>query len=204
MFYTLKDMPKGLLNACVVPRPIAWISSVSKFGIPNLAPFSYFNIVCENPAMVLFSTTKAHIEGGPKDTLKNIEETGEFVINIVTLQLMEAMNLTSASLLRAVNEFDFANIDYEPSHLIHVPRVKDSPIHLECEYHDSIQLPSDSEKYVNKMVIGKVKGIHVNPSVMTDGFIDLKKMQLIARVGYGKYLQLGDELISMPKADTLL
>lgn len=88
-FDSTKKLPKGLFKACVIPRPIAWISTVSKSGVDNLAPFSYFNIVADEPPMVMFSTTEAHVEKGEKDTLRNVEETGEFVVNITSYALKE-------------------------------------------------------------------------------------------------------------------
>lgn len=195
-FFPLKLLPQGLFKACVTPRPIAWISTIDKKGNVNLAPFSYFNIVCDDPAMVMFATTSAHVEGGPKDSLRNAEETGEFVVNIPTFALREAVNLTSADLSRCRSEFEFAKLEHEPSELVKAPRVKGSPINLECAYYQSVQLPI-SPGNINRMVIGRVLGIHVCPSVLTDGKIDLKKLQLIARLGYNDYEVVGKDQFSM-------
>ena len=194
MFYEASALPKGLFKACIIPRPIAWVSSVSSEGIFNLAPFSYFNAVADQPPMVMFSTTNAHAEGGAKDSLKNIEETGEFVINIATYEMREMINLSSADLPRTKDEFEFCGIEHEPSDLVKVPRVKKSPIHIECLYHTSVQLPTDSPENINRMVIGKVIGIHIQPEVMTHGRVDLAKLQPIARLGYNDYAKIVNDI----------
>ena len=197
MFYNSSSLPKGLFKACVVPRPIAWISSISKEGVFNLAPFSYFNAIADQPPMIMFSTTNAHIEGGAKDTLKNIEETGEFVVNIATYEMREAINLSSADLPRTKNEFEFSEVEHEPSVLIKVPRVKKSPIHLECLYHTSVQLPTDADENINRMVIGKIIGIHIDPKIMIDGRIDISKLEPIARLGYNDYARISADIFSL-------
>lgn len=199
MFYKIQDAPKGLLNACIVPRPLAWISSISKQGKLNLAPYSYFNIVSENPAMIVFSTTKTNITGDCKDTLKNIEATKEFVINIAPYHLREAMILTSAQLPNDISEFDYANIEHEPSTLVKVPRVKLSPIHLECIYYDSIQLPKNSENYINRLIIGKIIAINIKPEIITDGKIDVTKYKPIAKLGYSNYTKIDNDIFNLQK-----
>jgi flavin reductase (DIM6/NTAB) family NADH-FMN oxidoreductase RutF len=197
MFYDSSALPKGLFKACIVPRPIAWVSSVSKKGVFNLAPFSYFNAISDQPPMIMFSTTNAHIEGGAKDSLENIEETGEFVVNIATYDMREAINLSSAELPREQDEFEFSLVEHEPSELVKVPRVKKSPVHLECLYHTSVQLPTDSTENINRMVIGRVLGIHINPQVMTDGRIDISKLEPIARLGYNDYAKITHDIFTL-------
>lgn len=197
MFYPTPELPRGLFKACIVPRPIAWISTIDRNGELNLAPFSYFNAVCDEPPMIMFSATNAHFEGGPKDTLKNIEEVGEFVVNIATYDMRLHVNESSADLPRNCNEFDYANVEYEDSELIKPPRVKNSPIHLECLYHTSVQLPSNrSKEIINRMVIGRVIGINVKKEVMTDGLLDIRKIQPIARLGYNDYATI-DNIFKM-------
>jgi flavin reductase (DIM6/NTAB) family NADH-FMN oxidoreductase RutF len=186
-FYETPDLPKGLFKACIVPRPIGWISTVDINGGVNLAPFSFFNIVCEDPPMIMFSTTNAHVEGGPKDSLKNIEDTKEFVVNIATYNLREQVNLSSAELPRQENEFKHAGLECLASTLVKPPRVKESPIQLECVYYQSLQLPTSSSQNINRMIIGLVKGIHVDSEVLTDGLVDIEKLQPIARMGYNDY-----------------
>ncbi len=197
MFYSALELPRGLFKSCIVPRPIAWVSSISKEGVLNLAPFSYFNAVSDEPPMIMFSTTGAHSEGDAKDSLKNIEETGEFVVNIVSYHMREAMNVSSADLPRDQNEFEFSGVTPESSALIKVPRVKESLLHLECSYYSSVQLPTHSKDIINRMVIGKVLGIHVDPSVMTEGRIDIAKLQPIARLGYNDYVKVEKDVFEM-------
>lgn len=198
MFFSSQDLPKGLFKASIVPRPIAWISTSDKERNFNLAPFSYFNAVSDSPPMIMFSTTNAHIEGGPKDTLKNIEETGEFVVNIATFEMRSLINQSSADLSRSISEFEFAGVEYDLSKIIKAPLVKRSPINIECEYHSSVQLPSNSEELINRMVIGKVLGIHIKDDVMVKGLIDINLVQPIARLGYNDYAKIG-EIFSMTR-----
>ncbi len=196
MFYSTDKNNHGLphnpFKACIVPRPIAWISSQDREGNINLSPYSYFNALSDDPPMVMFSTTTAHIEGGLKDTIKNIEETGEFVVNLASYDLRESVNKTSANLARTQNEFEFAELETEPSMLVKPPRVKASHIHLECLYHQSIQLPTKNETQVNRVVIGKVIGIHIRDTVLTNGLVDVKKLRPIARLGYMDYAVISD------------
>lgn len=187
-----QKLPKGLFKACVVPRPIAWISSINKDGVHNLAPFSYFNIICDDPPMIMFSTTGPHVNGGPKDTLKNAEETGEFTVNLVTFSSSEAMNISSMDFSRGIDEFEEAGVDHLSGELVKSRRVKESPISLECVYHQSIQLPvPDGSDLINRMVIGKVVGVHLNPNILTsDNRIDINKINLIARLGYNSFAKI--------------
>ncbi|MFJ1269713.1 flavin reductase family protein [Legionella lytica] len=188
-FHTSQKLPRGIFKACVVPRPIAWISSKDTEGNHNLSPFSYFNIVCEDPPMIMFATTGSHNDGGAKDTLKNVEETKEFTVNLVSYTHKEAMNITSQDFSRETNEFEVAGIKHLPGELIKTRRVKESPISLECVYHESIQLPTPADSnLINRMVIGKVVGIHLNPEILTQNQrIDTNKLNLIARLGYNAY-----------------
>ena len=197
MFYDATQLPKWLLKACIVPRPIAWVSSVSEAGVFNLAPFSYFNAVADEPPFIMFSTTGAHIEGGAKDSVLNIEATKEFVVNIATYSMCEAVNLSSADLPRHESEFDFAHIDYESSEKVRVPRVTASPIHLECCYYTSVQLPCNKPDTINRMIVGEVIGIHVREEILTNGLVDITKLQPIARLGYNDYATIKANIFSM-------
>ncbi len=196
MFYETAKNDHGLaqnpFKACVVPRPIGWISSQDACGNINLAPYSYFNAICDEPPMVMFSSTNVHIEGGAKDSIRNIEETGEFVVNLAIYSLREAVNKTSAPLLHSQNEFEFADLEQEPSVLVKPPRVKQSPIHLECLYYQSVQLLGANEQFTNRMVIGKVIGVHINDALITDGLVDIRKLRPIARLGYMQYAVVDD------------
>ena len=206
-FQTFKsnNIPKGIFKASITPRPIGWISSVCSTGKHNLAPFSYFNAVCDNPPTVMISMTDQHIEGGPKDTLRNIESTGHFLVNIVTKELYEQMNLTSADLPRNISEFDYANIKWLKSDFGESRRVENSPIQLECKYFTSVQLPQDNQLHINKMVIGTVIAVHIDSNILDqDGKIDYTKLKLIARLGYNDYLTVNSNDIfkgTRPKID---
>lgn len=187
--HTSQKLPKGLFKACVIPRPIAWISSKDRQGNHNLAPFSYFNIISEDPPMIMFATTGSHNDGGAKDTLKNVEATKEFTVNLVSYENKEAMNLTAGDFPRQINEFDIAKVEYLPGEIIQTYRVKQSPISMECIYHQSIQLPTPmNSNLVNRMILAKVVGIHLNSDILThDKRIDINRLNLIARLGYHSY-----------------
>lgn len=200
-----QKLPKGLFKACVIPRPIAWISSVSSEGTHNLAPFSYFNIISDDPPMIMFSTTGSHISGGSKDTLHNVEETGEFTINLVTFSSSEAMNISSMDFVRNIDEFETTNVAHVEGNLVKSRRVKESPISLECIYHQSVQLPvPHGSDLINRMVIGTVVGIHVNPNILTsDNRIDINKVNLIARLGYNSFAKITEDF-EMKRPETLI
>lgn len=191
MFYNTDKNDHGLphnpFKSCVVPRPIGWITSLSRSGKLNLAPYSYFNAVADVPPMVIFSTTTKHQDGGVKDTLKNVEETKEFVVNVTAWELREAVNITSTDFDRDVNEVEMAKLTVIPSKIVRVPRVKEAPIHLECVYHQSIQLPVIDERHTNRLIIAKVVGIHIDDNILVDGKIDVTKFKPIARLGYMEY-----------------
>ncbi len=150
MFYETKD-PHGLshnpFKSLVVPRPIGWISSRDPAGRVNLAPFSFFNAVAENPPVVMFSAGGRHLEGGHKDTPLNVEATGEFVFNQATWELRDKMNLTSATAPRDWDEFALAGLTPVPARLVDVPMVKESPVHFECRYLQTVELPAADPEY---------------------------------------------------------
>lgn len=191
MFYETEKNNHGLphnpFKSLVIPRPIGWISSQDKDGNVNLAPYSYFNALCDNPPMVMFSTTNNRSHGVIKDTLHNVETQGEFVVSMATYDLREAVNLSSAPIPQDENEFHFAKLEMAPSILVKPPRVKKSPIHLECVYHQSIQLPVNSNGDANRVVIGRVVGIYIDDHLIVDGKIDVAKVKPIARLGYMDY-----------------
>lgn len=202
MFYeTAKNdhgLPHNPFKACVVPRPIGWISSINAAGQINLAPYSFFNAVCEEPPMVMFSSINKRADNTDKDSISNIEETGEFVVNIATYALHNEVNQSSAALPKGESEFNFTGLETEPSVLVKPPRVKKSPIHLECLYHQSVQLPGANKNFINRIVIGKVIGIHIDESVITNGIVDIKKIQPIARLGYMEYALI-DNIFTMKR-----
>ncbi|WP_085882585.1 flavin reductase family protein [Oceanibacterium hippocampi] len=198
MFYTT-DGPHGLPHnpfmAVMVPRPIGWISSVDAAGNRNLAPFSVFNGMPCDPPVVFFGPSGQHKEGGPKDSLRNIEETGEFVCNIATWETREAMNASSALVARDVDEFELSGLTPLPSTLVKPARVAESPVHFECVHLQTVHLPSKLAG-VSALVIGQVVGIHIDEGILTDGIVDMKKFRPIARLGSSDYTVV-DTIFSM-------
>ncbi len=190
MFYET-DGPHGLkhdpFKSLVAPRPIGWISSQAASGVINLAPFSFFNAMATHPPVVVFGCNGVHVEGGVKDTLANIEETGEFVANIATWELRDQMNLTSASVPRTVDEMREAGLDPAPCRLVKPPRVAATPANLECKYLETVSLPSEDPAEPNQALFGQVIGIHIDESIITDGMIDMTKFKPIARLGNMDY-----------------
>lgn len=191
MFYeTAKNnhgLPRNPFKACVMPRPIGWITSQDSQGKLNLAPYSYFNAVSDIPPMVMFSTGNKLADGREKDTLSNVETTKEFVVNIATWDLREEMNVTSGEYAHEINEIEFAKLETVPSILVKPPRIKQSPIHLECRYFQSVQLPGNNDGFSNRVVIGEVIGVHIDEKVLTNGKVDINKVKPIARLGYMDY-----------------
>ena len=193
MFYETATNRHGLphdpLKSCIVPRPIGWISSLSRDGIVNLAPYSFFNGVASDPPMVMFASNGRQPHGA-KDTVGNCEQTGDFVVNIATWDQREAMNRTSAPVGAEVDEFAYAGLEAEPSRLVAPPRVKGAPIHLECRHYQTIDLPCRRPGHRNAVVIGQVIGVHIDDGVITDGRVDLSKARVISRLGYMDYTRV--------------
>lgn len=188
-----------IMIGSILPRPIGWISSLDANGQPNLAPFSFFNMICGNPPHVLFCPGIRKTDLQPKDTLHNVRETGEFVINIVTEELAEAMNLTSTELPSGINEFEIARLSMVPSHSVSPPRVGESPIHYECKAVQIIDI--GSEPGGGSVVIGRVIHVHVDDSVLLGkDKIDLSKLKPIGRLAGSGYCRVTDlfEMVRPP------
>lgn len=195
MFYKTSEphgLPHDPFKSCVVPRPIAWVSSIHPNGTLNLAPFSFFNALASDPPMVMIAFNGYHEHGGEKDTLFNIKSSGDFVINMVPLALKDAMNLTSATVAPEVNEIDLAGLATEASELVKPPRIAAAPIHLECELYQEIELPCTRVDSINRTLIGRVLGVHIHDDVLTKGLIDLSKVNPLARLGYSQYTSVQD------------
>lgn len=205
MFYEPKaghGLPRDPWKSCVVPRPIGWISTLGTDGTVNLAPYSFFNAVSDAPPMVAFAAaadggrpgTEA---GGAKDSRTNAEATGAFVVNMAVWALRDAMNASSAPLPPEADEFAAAGLETLPSRLVAPPRVRGAPVHLECRWHQTVELPSwEGPGY--GLVIGEVVGIHIDDAALTDGLIDIARLRPIARLGYLDYA-LVDSVFSMPR-----
>ncbi len=190
MFYRTDQhhgLPRDPLKSCIVPRPIGWLTTLDGEGGVNLAPFSFFNGIASDPPLVVAGINGAPPPVGMKDTLANCRATGEFVVNMATWDLREAMNLTSAAVAADVDEMALAGLTPAPSELVAPPRVAESPIHMECRVHEILDMPCTEPGSRNTMVIGQIVGIHIDDSVLTDGLIDMAKVKPIARLGYMDY-----------------
>ncbi|MCE2475466.1 MAG: flavin reductase family protein [Alphaproteobacteria bacterium] len=204
MFYRTDVNDHGLphdpFKACVVPRPIGWISTLSPAGVHNLAPYSFFNGVATAPPMVMFASNGRQPHGA-KDSLANVEETGEFVANLATWDLRDAMNRSSAPLGPDVDEFAFAGLEALPATLVRPARVSGAPVHLECVHHQTVDLPSNDPGGRNAIVIGQVVGVHIDDGLISEGILDLSRVQPLARLGYFDYTVVNEMFsISRPKA----
>ena len=188
------------LKAIVTPRPIGWISSRGADGSVNLAPYSYFNAVCDDPAMVMFSAET--LAGGQrKDSLRNIEETGEFVVNIVGEAQFDAMNISSGNYPYGENEFIHAGLEMVESQTVAVPRAGGVPAALECRLQDTVTLPRNAEDKGYVMVLGQVTGLYVDEAVVVDGRISYDKFVPISRLGYRDYGRTNDIFTAMRPSD---
>ncbi len=178
------------LLSCVLPRPIAFVSTVSPEGVPNLAPFSFFNAVGSSPPAIIFSpATRAN--NTDKDTLNNIKATGEFVVQVVTHDIKEAMNQASANYPTGVNEFEQAGFTQVPSVHVKPPRVGESPVQMECKLVQVVKV-GDGPLSAN-IVIGHVLCFHVADGyLLENGTVDVEKVDLVGRMGGDWYSTIRD------------
>ena len=200
-FYEPRDghsMIPGLahdpLNAIVAPRPIGWISTVAEDGTRNLAPYSFFNLFNYHPPIIGFSSQ------GWKDSAANIAATGEFVWNLVTRDLAEAMNASSAMVGAGVDEFALAGVEAAPSRLVAPPRVAASPVAFECRHTQTLRLTDDAGAELDAwLILGEVIGIHIAPDTIADGAYRTAAAHPISRGGGpGDYFETrGDALFRM-------
>jgi flavin reductase (DIM6/NTAB) family NADH-FMN oxidoreductase RutF len=176
-------------NAIVGPRPIGWISTQSSAGTLNLAPYSFFNAFNYTPPIIGFASI------GYKDTLRNIEETGEFVWNMVTRPLAQAMNQTCAAVGPEVNEFELAGLTPMASQVVSVPRVGESPVTFECRRTQVLQLQGvDGEKVPTWLVLGEVVAVHIAQQLLKDGVFETAGADVVLRGGGpGDYFTIGPE-----------
>jgi len=176
-----------LLISVVVPRPIAWVSTIGADGTPNLAPFSFFNGVGGVPPIVMFSVGQRR--GAPKDTLRNVHETGEFVINLVSQELAEPMNQTAGEWPYEVNEFDLTGIETVASVDVRPPRVAAAPVAMEGRVTQLVPV----EGTHSTMVLGRVLRYHLREGLLRpDGLVDATLLRPVARLGGDEYATLGD------------
>jgi len=180
-----------LMTGSILPRPIGWISTRNQNGRPNLAPYSFYNMVCANPPTVVFAPMIRSTDGRPKDTLNNIKENGEFVVNIVTEALAEAMNRSSQETTSDVNEFELAGVTPGESMAVKAPRVAESPINFECKARDILEI--NDQPGGGYLVTGIIVHLHVDDGVLlgTDK-IDLEALKPIGRLAGGGYVRMTD------------
>ena len=171
-------LPHSPLNAIVAPRPIGWISTIGKDGTRNLAPYSFFNLINYDPPLIAFASS------GWKDTVANIEASGEFVWNLATRAQAEAMNASSASVEPGVDEFALAKLGTLPSSIVAPPRVAGSPVHFECKMTQLIRLEDRHGDELDQwLVIGEAVGIHIDPAMLEDGVYQTARPVPITRGG---------------------
>ena len=198
MFYdarTKAPLKHDPVKALVAPRPIGWISTLSREGVANLAPYSFFNLVASGPSIVAFSSA------GRKDSQTNAEQTGEFVCNIASFDQRDAVNSSAATLPPEVDEFALTGLGTLPSQLIKPPRVKGAPAHLECVYLQTVPLFSkDGVRNGFDLVLGEVVGVHIDDQFVKEGLVDTAAMRLIARLGYLDY-SVTDEVFALKRPD---
>lgn len=193
-----RDMHQILLSG-VAPRPIALVSTISKDGILNLAPYSFFNAYASNPPIVAIGPAISAATGKIKDTYTNIIETGECTINAVTYEMTEQISLASCEFSPEVDEFEKSGLHVLESHIVKAPRVFESPFHMECKLMESIALKREIGGNGNIMLLEVVK-IHADEHVMTEGKLDPQKLDLVARMGYDFYCRAhGDAIFEVFK-----
>ena len=184
MFYKPQNghgLPHNPFNAIVTPRPIGWISSRGAESNDNLAPYSFFNAVAYVPPQVMFSSTGQKPDrDGTKDSVSNIRDTGVFCVNIVEYAMRDAMNASSATVDKNIDEFARAKLEKIPCETIDCARVLGTPAALECKLTQILQLPGAA----NFAVFGEVTGIHMRDDCLIDGLFDITRFQPVARLGY--------------------
>ncbi|MBL6772059.1 MAG: flavin reductase family protein [Alphaproteobacteria bacterium] len=169
------------IKAMVAPRPIGWLSTLSPDGAVNLAPYSFFNLVCDAPYMVMFATS------GHKDSFNNVRATGEFVWNLVSEDLCEAMNTSAGSAAPGADEFELAGLEKAASRCVAPPRVARARAALECQLDQIVDLKSDDPTRRNSLVIGTVRSVFIADGAIVDGRFDAAGVRQLARLGYRDY-----------------
>lgn len=186
-----------LLVGSVVPRPIAFVSTISADGHPNVAPFSFFTAIAADPPTVCFALGRRSADGERKDTLRNIEATGEFVVNVVTEAIGEAMHETAGDFPPGTNEFEIADLTAVPSRIVRAPRVKESPLNMECKLHQVVPIGPEGAGGA-ALVIGEIVMFHVADGLYDKGRIKIHELKPLGRLAGTEYTTLG-RIISMSK-----
>jgi flavin reductase (DIM6/NTAB) family NADH-FMN oxidoreductase RutF len=191
MYYEPGTTPHGLpfdpFKSCVVPRPIGWISTIDAQGRHNLAPYSQFQNISFDPPIVMFSANQ-DTTGNRKDSVRNAEQTGEFVWNMATYELREAVNISAEELPHGVDEFERAGLEKAPSSIVKPMRVTRSPIQFECVYLNTLRFPGTPPMGTADVVFGRVVAVHIaDEAIDINGMVDVLKIQPLARMGYYDY-----------------
>jgi flavin reductase (DIM6/NTAB) family NADH-FMN oxidoreductase RutF len=200
------NLARSPFKSCVVPRPIGWISTVSAAGIDNLAPYSQFQNLGFDPAYVMIAANQLE-PGKRKDTVVNIEETGEFVYNMATYDLREAVNRSAMETPPDVDEFIIAGVTKAPSICVKPVRVAESPIQFECVHYQTLRLPGRNGQGSADIVIGRVVLIHIKDEyILHDGRVDILKIRPLARLGYYDYTTVDStfEMLIPESSDQLM
>lgn len=183
-----------LLSGLIVPRPIGWIGSVAEDGTPNLAPYSFFNLVSANPPTVIFSAGRRR--GGLKDTSANVRATGEFTVNVVTEETVKAMNLTAGDVGPDVDEFRLAGLTATAGDRVRAPRVAEAAASLECTLARTIEL---ADPPTNTVFVGDVLVLHVRKDVLDGTRIDYQALRAVGRLAGSDYVTTADAVFSMDR-----
>ncbi len=182
-----------LMIGSIVPRPIAFVSTIAKEGGNNVAPFSYFNGVCSNPPTIMFAPARRGWDGKEKDTLINIKNTNEFVVNMVSENFADKMVLCSTDYDSNIDEFEIAGLTPEPSNKISPPRVKESKISFECELNQIVEI-GDGSPGSGFIVIGTIVLFHIDDSIYNNGHIIIDKLNPLGRLAGNWYSRISDKL----------
>ena len=191
MQHKAAGLPHNPLKAIVAPRPIGWIASRGSDNSINLAPYSFFNALSEDPAMVMFSV-QTDSPDHHKDSLRNVEETGELVVNVVGEAQFDSMNISSGNFPYGDNEFIHAGLEMVDSDSISVPRVGKVPAALECVHYETMHLPRNAQGGGYIVAIGTVTSIYIDDAVLRDGMVDYAAFMPISRLGYRDYGRSSD------------
>jgi len=189
----------GLLTSAVIPRPIAFASTIDSKGNVNLSPFSYFNVFSSNPPIMVFSPVRRSADGSTKDTWQNLQEVKEVVINMVNYRIVQEMSLSSAGYAKGVNEFEKSGLTEEASVLIRPPRVKEAPISFECKVNQIIEL--GQEGGAGSLIICEIVYAHIDEELIDkDGKIDPFKLDAVSRLGNSWYSRVDhNSIFEIPK-----
>lgn len=174
-----------IVTATVLPRPIAWVSTISGDGVPNLAPFSFFTVASSDPFTLLFSCSHKP-DGSKKDTWANAEASGEFVVNLTNQATAEAMNITATTFPHGVSEFDAAGLTPAPCQTVAAPRVLEAPVSFECKLTQIVEVGG------NAVIFGAVQMIHIDDAIYDGNYVNLAAMQPIGRLAGSGYCRVTD------------